>query len=263
MKIMEVYYHIASAALNWGISLARWQNSITTTIEKQPGCPQINKLRVIHLYKADYNLMLKILWAQRLVWHVHDLNKLNEGQAGSRPGHNAIDAVIKKEMKHPYALLTRTGLATMDNDAKSCYDWIMCNLAMIVSQFYGITKEGASTQATTLQQRCFRIRTALGDSKQLYKHSETTQIHGMGQGSCASPAIWLLVSSLLTDCLSHIGTGMTIRDVMGDKTICQLINRFVDDTSLFANLLNTIIECNNIEQLTSRLKYDMIAWKEL
>jgi hypothetical protein len=59
-KIMGVYHNIATTALKWGISLERWQNSITTMIEKQPGCPRINKLRVIHLYKADYNLLLKL-----------------------------------------------------------------------------------------------------------------------------------------------------------------------------------------------------------
>jgi hypothetical protein len=89
-------------------------------IEKQPGCPRINKLRVIHLYEADYNLFLKIIWARHLVWHAHDLNKLNAGQAGSRPGRNSINVVIQNEMKYLYATLTRTGLATMDNNAKSC-----------------------------------------------------------------------------------------------------------------------------------------------
>jgi hypothetical protein len=42
-----------------------------------------------------------------------------------------------------------------------------------------------------------------------------------------------------------------------------LIDGFVDDTSLFTNLLNTIIESNDIEELTSQLRHDMIAWKEL
>jgi hypothetical protein len=60
MEILQVYYHIAAAAINWGISIDRGKNSITTKIEKQPGCSRINKLRVIHLYKANYNLMLKI-----------------------------------------------------------------------------------------------------------------------------------------------------------------------------------------------------------
>jgi hypothetical protein len=91
-------------------------------IKKVPGCPKINKLRVIHLYEADYNLLLKIIWERRLVWNAHDKDQLNEGKAGSRPGRNAIDVVNQNEMKYLYSILTRTGLATMDNDAKSCYD---------------------------------------------------------------------------------------------------------------------------------------------
>jgi hypothetical protein len=117
-------------------------------------------------------------------------------------------------------------------------------------------------QAETLQKMLFRIRTALGDSKLFYTHSSATPIHGTGQGSCASPAIWLLVSSLLMDCLFQLGNCMTIKDVVGRRTLRQLIDGFVDDTSLFTNLLNSIIESNDIKELTSRLRHDMIAWKE-
>jgi hypothetical protein len=66
-KIMGVYFQIATIAFKIGASLERRQQSITTMIEKIPGTPKINKLRVIHLYKADYNLLLKIIWAKRLV----------------------------------------------------------------------------------------------------------------------------------------------------------------------------------------------------
>jgi hypothetical protein len=59
--ILNMYYHISIAALRTGVSLEMWQPSIPTMIEKIPGVPQINKLRVIHLYEADYNLLLKIM----------------------------------------------------------------------------------------------------------------------------------------------------------------------------------------------------------
>jgi hypothetical protein len=45
-KIRGVYHNIATAALELGISLQRWQNSITSMIEKQPGCSRIT-LRVL------------------------------------------------------------------------------------------------------------------------------------------------------------------------------------------------------------------------
>jgi hypothetical protein len=83
------------------------------------------------------------------VWNAHDKDRLNEGQAGSCPGRNAIDVMIKNEMKYLYSCLTRTELATMDNDAKSCYDRIICNLAMIISQYFGMSQNASSTQAQT------------------------------------------------------------------------------------------------------------------
>jgi hypothetical protein len=81
---------------------------------------------------------LKIIKARKLVWHAHDNDKLNEGQSGSRPGRNAFDVLIQKEMKYLFSRITRTNLAIMDNDAKSCYDRIICNLGMIISQYFGV-----------------------------------------------------------------------------------------------------------------------------
>jgi hypothetical protein len=99
---------------------------------------------------------------------------------------------------------------------------------------------------------CFQIRTALGNSKAFYKHTTNTPIQGTG----------LLISSLLIDCLKQLGNGMTMNDVMGKRMLRQLIEGFVNDTSLFSNLLQSFLDCNNIEQLTSRLSHDMVAWKE-
>jgi ribonuclease HI len=261
-KIIQVYYNIIKASIQLGISLNRWQNSTTAMIEKLPGCPKINKLRVIHLYEADYNIILKIIWARKLVWHVHDNNRINEGQAGSRPGFNAIDVVIQKEMKYLYSRLTKTHLATMDNDAKSCYDRIICNLAMIISQYYGISHNMALLQATTLKKMKFRLRTALGDSKRTYQHTSVTPIHGTGQGSCASPAIWLLISSILMDCLSELGGGMTMLDVHNNNALQQWIDGFVDDTSLFTNI-SQFTDNPELIQITNQLTGDMIIWKDL
>jgi ribonuclease HI len=261
-KILKVYYDILTQASLSGISIQRWQNSTTAMIEKLPGCPKINKLRVIHLYEADYNIILKIIWARKLVWNAHDNDCIHEGQAGSRPGCNAIDVVIQKEMKYLYSRLSKTNLATMDNDAKSCYDRIICNLAMIISQYYGVTRNMASLHATTLRKMKYRLRTALGSSTTTYQHSNSTPIHGTGQGSCASPAIWLLISSILMDCLSALGGGMTMIDVQSEISIQQWIDGFVDDTSLFTNIIQ-YSDNDNITHLCTQLTHDMTTWNEL
>jgi hypothetical protein len=62
----------------------------------------------------------------------------------------------------------------------------------------------------------------------------------------ASPSIWLLTSSILMDCLSDLGGGMTMSDVTPD-TIQQWIDRFIDDTLLFINLHPNERNTNNIQ----------------
>jgi hypothetical protein len=66
--ILEVLYNVAAAAFNSGITLDRSKQVTTCMIEKTPGDPQINKLRVIHLYEADYNAINKIVWQRGVVW---------------------------------------------------------------------------------------------------------------------------------------------------------------------------------------------------
>jgi hypothetical protein len=48
-------------AANLGLSLDRWGNISTCMLEKVAGVPRIDKRRVIHLFEADYNILLKIM----------------------------------------------------------------------------------------------------------------------------------------------------------------------------------------------------------
>lgn len=163
--VLKVLYDVNMIAMHKGTPLDRWKNVTTCMIEKIPGLSRLDKLRVIHLIEVDYNLILKIIWARKTVWNSHNKRLLNNGQAGSRPGCRAIDVAVQKEMRYNYSKLTRTDLLTIDNDAKSCFDRILCNVAMLISQYFGISSQLCDLQATTLQQTVFKIRTALGDSE--------------------------------------------------------------------------------------------------
>jgi hypothetical protein len=65
------------------------------------------------------------------------------------------------------------------------------------------------------------------------------------------------------DFLKHMVNGMTLNDVLSTRILRQLIDGFVDDTSLFTNLLCNFIDLNDIHQLTTRLQHDMLGWKDL
>jgi hypothetical protein len=201
--ILQVYYHVLLAAIRSGTSLQRWQTSHTLMIQKEKGNSRIDRLRVIHIYEADYNLFLKIFWGRRLVYSSESAGILNEGQYGSRPGKKCSDQIIKKIMVYEYSFLSRSQFATMDNDAKSCFDRIVCLFAMLLSLFYGLSRNIVQIQATTLKQMKYVTKTTLGPSTKSYEHSPSTPIHGTGQGSCASPALWLHSSCFLMDILDN------------------------------------------------------------
>lgn len=262
VAIKLVYYQVAAAAVNSGNTLKRWCHSSSLMLEKIPGSPKINKLRVIHIYEADYNLMLKILWARQLVWHGHNRNAFHEGQAGSRPDHRCSDVVIRKEMNYLYARLTRTALATVDNDAKACYDRILCNLAMMVSQYFGMSSTACKFHSKTLKAMQYRIRTTTsGDSQQSYQHTEHTPIHGSGQGSCASPALWLLISSILLKVFDRTSHGMVQFDVTRDHHKTTSAEGFVDDVALFTNL-HSLTE-SELPTLRLALSQDINQWQHI
>ena len=81
-----------------GISYDQWKTVVNIMLEKDPGDLKIHRLRVIHIYEADYNILLSILW-QNLMHLAEDHYLLNEGQYGSRPHCNAHDPVFIEEMQ--------------------------------------------------------------------------------------------------------------------------------------------------------------------
>ena len=261
VEIFKPIYQTAIAALQAGVSLIRWKQVQSSMIEKDPGKPYLHRLRVIHLYEADYNLLLKILWSRKLTWKAHIDGSLHESQAGSRPGRRAIDLVVFKEQKYLYSRLTRTTVLTMDNDAKACYDRIICNLAMLISQYFGMPENACNMQANTIKDMEFKLKTALGVSTQHYKHSPTTPVHGSGQGSCASPTLWLLISSILMRCLENGAPGMELYPI--EKTgnvIRSTIDGFVYDTSLFTNLP---FNQHSLETAVNNLQSTTQLWAQL
>lgn len=257
ISILQVLHQAAASAFQSGVSLSRWQKINTCMIEKIPGTPRINKLRVIHLYEADYNAFNKMIWQRGIVWEAHKQNTLNPAQSGSRPNHSSMDVVLSKGFKYLYSSLTRTSMATMANNAKSCYDRIVANFALLVSHKFGVPKEYCETVGNTLRNMQFSIRTAMEDSSQTYRHGIDTPIHGVGQGGAASPAFWLIVSSIMFDCYQKRATGMTLTDPTNTIVLQQWLDALVDDTSVFTNLLYD----NDVQTSIRTLEKDSQEWE--
>ncbi len=120
-----------------GIIPSCWCAAISVLLEKHTSAPNVNRLRIIHLFEADYNLFLKVMWAKRLVLKGEALNAFGESQQGTQPRQKVQDAVLLKTFTYELNQILHTNLGTFDNDAKSCYDRIIKGLAMLVARWLG------------------------------------------------------------------------------------------------------------------------------
>ena len=136
--LAEIYATMLSLPLQHGFAPERWQQCVDAILEKIPGKPIIKKLRIIMLFEADFNFMLKLIWGRRLVRHAEKYLCLGTSNHGSQAGRQTIDALLEKLLLYEYARLTRTSLVTVDNNAKSCYDQIIKSLAMIACIAVGL-----------------------------------------------------------------------------------------------------------------------------
>lgn len=196
--------------------------------DKEPGNPKIHHLRVIHLYEAEYNLILSIFWARKVLPLAKMQRLFNESCYGSRPGLSAVDPVFLEELQVLIAYLSRTNQVTFHNDVTSCYDRIIIALANLVAQRFGLPAELACLHGTTLEQMQYHISTATGISEASYKHSVDSPVYGTGQGSHASPSVWLQICSVLFDCHDQKSYGANYSSPDGNITFAASMTGFLD-----------------------------------
>ena len=175
-------------------------------LQKDPNNPRIHRLRIIHIYEADYNLLLATKWRQAMQ-HAEDNKLLNEGLYGSRPGRSAHDpALIEVLQNEIYRMSMKSGV-NFDLDATSCYDRILPSIAAISCRRLGMNSSLIHTNMLTLESAKYHLKTQLGISKGYYTHTPESPIFGTGQGSGNSPIIWCFVCSVLFDALESMAHG--------------------------------------------------------
>ena len=201
-SLLRLHVQLLNYALERGYAYKRWLTVHNNTLFKDPDNVRIHRTRVIHIYEADYNLMLSVKWRISL-YQAEALRELNAGQFGSRPRRNALDPVFIEELQFEISRASRKMMAQTNYDATSCYDRIIQNLAMLISRKFGVHKQVAKSNASTLELTEFRTRTELGVSETGYTHSPEYPIYGTGQGGGNSPQIYCFMSSVMFDCMSR------------------------------------------------------------
>ena len=219
-----------------GIPLTRWNNSLHCMIQKKAK-PFINKLRIVQLYEADFNSLLKYLLGRRLMVH-SEKHGLNGHQLyGSRKGRTTYDALITTRVIYDMARVQRSYIISIFNDLKGCYDRIRPALNTITTRRMGLPKNIAICHARTLRQMEHMLRTGFGVSAGSIKWDATTNPGGIGQGNGAGPVSFHSHMLPLEQAYEE-ETGQHVEYSNPDSTrlFSQWLIGFVDDNTLLMQL---------------------------
>jgi hypothetical protein len=91
-KILRIIYGLASTASRLGFYLQRWTQVVNVMIYKKTGVIELGKLRVIHLFEADFNLLVGVFFGRRATHHQADHQLIHPGQFG-RPGGEYLESL--------------------------------------------------------------------------------------------------------------------------------------------------------------------------
>lgn len=229
-ELITAHVAMINYALKQSYSYDRWKHVVNVMIQKDPGTSKVHRLRVIHIYEADYNFLLQAKW-RALLQNAEKKKLLHPGQYGSRSGRDAHIPAFIEEMKNEICYATRKSLINFDNDAASCYDRIIPALASLIGRKLGLHQNVTFVHATTLAEAKFKLKTSLGVSEEYYENCEAFPIYGTGQGSGNSPAIWCIISSVLFSCHQEQGHGAYFCTPDQEMSVSLSMIGFVDDST--------------------------------
>ena len=251
-----------------GVIPERWQKTVNLMLEKIPGRPFVNKIRIIHILEADMNAFFGQQWCRDLQVLAERHNLLGEEQWGSRKGRSAPEVALLKVLTYEVMHLTKTDGATFDNDAKSCFDRIVRNIMMLVSRKLGMTKEACKTFVRFLLGMRFYQHTEAGISEEFFETFKN-KLQGVGQGAKWSAIMWSQISPILMWLLEKKSGGLTFQDPLRRKTIRRSADGFVDDVTAWINCFDQIAndphaqDHESLPKLVKKMEEAAQYWEQL
>ena len=205
---MDIFI-LSNLACRFGFAYDRWKEVVNCMINKKADSFLLNQLWVIHLFEADYNLLIGLIFGRYMIHRICDYGLFHPSQWG-RPNREYEDVLMLKELTYQVASMSRTDLATFDNDALACYDRIVTCFALLCCRSHGVPEGPCRMMAEVLDNvSIHKIKTAYAISEAFYTNTVESPIHGVGQGSQDGPSLWGISSSVAIRGADQLSQGIT------------------------------------------------------
>jgi hypothetical protein len=220
--------------LTAGFCPERWKQAVYLMLEKFPGIPCSNKLRIIPFLEADTNQVLRIAFARNISRLAKEHSGIFSEHQYGHTNKTLLPPVLNKLLTVQLLIQKRTEGIVFDNDAKRCYDLIISGTALACLKRIGYSQKSVRMLGL------------------LWSQLEDKLLYGIGQGSCASPILWVLLNQLLLAALGDKFGCIRLVAVDGVEEHIMPGDSFVDATTCGATNNDTYIEPTGVEvqQLT-------------
>ena len=224
-------YILREIPFRTGFSPKAWQTITDLQIYKKNRDLDVELMRTITLFSADFNMNNKLL-GKRIMHQAEKFNILQPEQFGSRKKHKAVTVALNQRLTFDLCRQRRQALAIASVDAKSCYDRIVHNVASINIRRLGIPIEPLLCMFRTLQLAHHHVMTAFGVSSETYHSLIDIPLQGIGQGNGAGPAIWAVINSPIISMIRQAGGGAIFRTAIAMTCLKYVGFSFVDDADI-------------------------------
>jgi hypothetical protein len=236
----------------------RWKTAHNFFLEKIPGNPLVEKLRVIHIYEADWNIILKYYLTHKVLQTANYQQTLAPEQAGGRPGRRAIDEATKTVILYETCSLQRVTGGIMYNDAKACFDRIIENISNMSCMREGLPVSIAKLHHQTVSTIKYFIKHKWGIAPHPNGHNCPDPFYGVGQGSGDAGTRWGFISDCIIRAYNKQSHDAIITAPISGITANEKCQLFVDDSRLFA-----IVKSHEGSTIRDIIQHDTQIWEEL
>jgi hypothetical protein len=187
---------------------------LTAMLDKIPGVPSSNKLRIIQLLEADLNQVILIAFARNISRLAKEHSGIISEHQYGRANNTCVTPVLNKLLTVQLLIQKRTEVIVFGNDAKGYCDRIISGITLACLKRIRYSHKSVRMLGVLCSKLEHHFCKGYGVSEATYSSSLYRLLYGIGQGSCASPILWALLNQMLLaalgdnfDCIRLVTVG--------------------------------------------------------
>jgi hypothetical protein len=170
-------------------------------LEKIPGVPRINKLRIIQLLEAYLTQFLRSALTRNIIKLAKETPGIISEHQYGRSHQIYLTPVLNKLLIVQLLIQKKTNGIVFDNAVKGCYNRIVSGIALAELRQIGYSKNSVWMLGLLWVKFEHHVATEFGVSDASCKSNIDKLLYGIGQGSCFSPIVWAILIQLLLKAL--------------------------------------------------------------